>query len=101
MRLRAQAAAVVEKVLEGASLADVLPPVQSQFPDGRDQALLQAICYGVCRWQKKLQAMLDLLLDKPLKAKDHDIYCFLLVGLYQLYDMRIPAHAAVSETVSA
>ena len=39
--------------------------------------------------------------EKPLKEKDQDIYCLLLVGLFQLSDMRVPAHAAVAETVAA
>ena len=43
---------------------------------------------------------LDSLLQKPLKAKDFDLYCLMAVGLYQLKFSRIPAHAAVSETVN-
>jgi 16S rRNA (cytosine967-C5)-methyltransferase len=40
-------------------------------------------------------------LHKPLKPKDKDVYCLLLVGLYQLLDLAIPPHAAVAETVEA
>ena len=64
-------------------------------------ALLQAMCYGVCRWYFRLEAILRQLLEKPLKEKDLDIHMLLLVGLYQLIDMRIPDYAAVGETVAA
>jgi 16S rRNA (cytosine967-C5)-methyltransferase len=99
--LRAAAARVIEKVVEGHSLTEVLPLTITQYTDVRDQRLLQAICYGVCRWYHRLNEILKLLLKKPLKEKDQDIHCLLLVGLYQLNDMRIPEHAVVAETVSA
>ncbi len=64
-------------------------------------ALLQEFCYGVCRWQPRLQFYLQQLMDKPLRAKDLDVQCLLLVGLYQLLFMRTPDHACVNETVAA
>lgn len=63
-------------------------------------SFIQALCYGVCRSFFRLNFFLQQLLDKPLKPKDQDIYCLLLMGLYQLSEMRVPPHAAVSETVS-
>lgn len=101
MNLRAQAANVISKVLAGHSLTEVLAASMTSLADVRDQALLQAICYGVCRWYFRLIFILNQLLEKPLKSKDADIMALLLVGLYQLSDMRIPAYAALSETVAA
>lgn len=99
MNLRAIAAETIFKVvIEGASLSDAMP---EKLSDARDQAFLQALCYGVCRRYFYLDALLQQLMDKPLKAKDQDIYILLLVGLYQLIDMRVPAHAAIAETVDA
>jgi 16S rRNA (cytosine967-C5)-methyltransferase len=84
---------------EGHSLSTLLPhSFQSLAPERR--ALAQELCYGTLRWSPRLQALLDLLLDKPLKAKESDIHSLLLLGLYQLAYMEIPAHAAVSETVA-
>lgn len=95
MNLRADAAKILYQVLfEGRSLAIA-------HTDPRDRAFIQAVCYGVCRCYHRLNAILQLLLEKPLKDKDQDIYCLLLVGLYQLSEMRVPAHAAVAETVAA
>ena len=40
-------------------------------------------------------------MDKPLKNKSRIFHYLILVGLYQLIYTRIPAHAAVAETVNA
>jgi len=102
MNLRSTAARIIyDVIIRGRSLADVLTEESSQYRDPRDRALLQAICYGVCRWYFRLDAILKQLLEKPLKEKDLDIHMLLMVGLYQLSDMRIPEYAAVTETVSA
>lgn len=102
MLIRAAAAQVITRVAhQGKSLTEALNEPSSQFKDHRDQALLQAICFGVCRHYFRLTYWLMQLLDKPLKAKDQDIQALLLVGLYQLAEMRIPDYAAVTETVAA
>jgi len=99
---RAAAARVLAQVLEsGRSLADALPPFQSAFADARDAALLQELAYGTTRWYFRLNALLELLLRKPLKAHDLDIRCLLLTGLYQLDQLSLPQRVAVNETVQA
>jgi|TARA_B100000700_G_scaffold238812_4_gene265362 16S rRNA (cytosine967-C5)-methyltransferase len=67
----------------------------------RDRALLREICYGVCRTLPRLEALAGVLLRSPFKARDTDIQALLLVGIYQLLYLRIPAHAAVGETAGA
>jgi len=95
----AAARALDEVVRHGRSLSTVLPQWQAQVPT-KDRALLQALCYGVCRWYPRLDALLGTLLQKKLKAKDTDVRCLMLLGLYQLIYMRVPDHAAVSATVA-
>lgn len=68
---------------------------------GLNFALLQEYCYGVCRWYGTLDCWATLLLEKPLRKKDTDVHCLVLLGLYQLFFMRTPAHAAINETVAA
>lgn len=68
---------------------------------GVNFALLQEYCYGVCRWYGTLECWAGLLLEKPLRKKDADVHCLVLLGLYQLFFMRTPAHAAINETVAA
>jgi 16S rRNA (cytosine967-C5)-methyltransferase len=98
-QLRALAATILSKLLQQqGSLATLLerPSVDAQeFP------LLQEICFGTCRWFYQLDAMLEQLLEKPLKQKDLDVRCLLLTGLYQLHYLRVPEYAVVNETVAA
>lgn len=101
MNVRAVAARALGRVLsEGQSLATVLPPaLECVTPDQR--GLLQELCYGACRWQPCLQFLLDRLLIRPLAPSEVVVRCLLLIGLYQLWYLRIPEHAAVAETVTA
>jgi 16S rRNA (cytosine967-C5)-methyltransferase len=98
---RAAAAKVISDVLRHHhSLNGILKVAQTALPDN-ETGFCQQLCYGVLRWQPQLQTIADQLLSKPLKAKDSDINALLLCGLYQLRDMRLPEHAALSETVNA
>lgn len=87
-------------VQQGQSLDNALESVLPRLDRGRDQGLMQHLCYGVMRWYPQLEFLLQQLLHKPLKNKDGDLRLLLLLGLYQLRFTRIPAHAAVDETVA-
>lgn len=67
----------------------------------RDRALLRELCYGSLRWHVQLDALIQPLLQKPLKARDNNIAQLLIIGAYQLLHMRIPAHAAIDSAVEA
>ncbi|PCF96878.1 16S rRNA (cytosine(967)-C(5))-methyltransferase RsmB [Vreelandella nigrificans] len=67
----------------------------------RDRSLLKELCYGTCRRLPRLEALAKRLLKQPFKKRDNDVHALLLVGIYQLLYMRIPAHAAVGETAGA
>ncbi|MCK5639456.1 MAG: 16S rRNA (cytosine(967)-C(5))-methyltransferase RsmB, partial [Gammaproteobacteria bacterium] len=102
--LNAQAAAayaVAQIIKNGRSLSQTLPEAIGRLQHPKDQALTQELCYGSLRWWPRLTLIISQLLQKPLKPKDQDIHALLIIGLYQLEYMRIPAHAAVSETVTA
>ncbi|MCW8828308.1 MAG: 16S rRNA (cytosine(967)-C(5))-methyltransferase RsmB [Gammaproteobacteria bacterium] len=97
---RATAVAILTRVVrDGQSLSALLPHSLDALPPER-RALAQELCYGTLRWWPRLEVLLGQLMDKPLKAKEHEIRCLLLSGLYQLAYMDIPPHAAVSETVA-
>lgn len=101
LSVRALAAKIILQVLDqGKSLSALLPEVQSQVK-AQDLPLLQEITFGVCRVLPRLEAILKQLVDKPLKGKTRIVHCLLLVGLYQLLYLRVPAHAAVDEVVNA
>ena len=75
---------VVGKVLDGASLTSVLQETWRDHPSlsGQQRGAIQDISYGTLRSYGQLDALLGLLLKKPLQHQD--LRCLLLVGLYQL-----------------
>ena len=97
---RAAAARALAAVFSGQSLNQALPALLEDVRE-RDRALLQQLCYGTLRSYPRLRALLELLLDKPMKAKDGDVRALLMLGIYQLEETRIPDHAAVAATVGA
>ncbi len=97
--VRLNAAKLLASILkQQGSLSSLLPNASAEV-DERDRPLLQELCYGVCRWQPRLNTYLQQLLQKPLRSKDSDVQALLLMGLYQLIFMRIPDHAALNATV--
>jgi len=100
VNLRLLAAKVLTRVVvDGQSLTFALEKVLPNIPSPQDRSLVQAICYGVCRYYHRLEWLTGELLGKPLK--DVHIRLLILIGLYQLAYMRIKPHAVVSETVGA
>ena len=94
--------AVVKILLQvtqhGRNLPDSIAKYADKIEDS-DKPLVQAMSYGVIRLLPRLEYIADQLISKPLKTKDYDVVLLILTGLYQLIEMRIPDHAAVSETV--
>lgn len=98
---RASAAKAVAGVLSHHhSLSATLPQATHNL-EPADRALAQEISYGVLRHIYALEGYAKQLLKKPFKKKDGDLHALLLGGLYQLHYMRMPDHAALSETVDA
>lgn len=98
---RAVAAQIILQVLDqGKSLSTLIPEAQSQI-EAKDLPLVQEIVFGVCRTLPRLEAVIAQAVEKPLKGKTRLVHCLLLVGLYQLLYMRVPAFAAVDEVVNA
>lgn len=93
---------VVKVLLQVTQHGRNLPDAISNYNDNieeNDRGLIQAMSYGVIRLYPRLKFIAEQLISKPLKKKDQDIVLLILSGLYQLIEMRIPDHAAVSETV--
>lgn len=99
---RALAAQVLVAVLRDQThLTTALKQLRPANLAARDAALVQELSYGTLRFQPRLEFWLARLLNKPLKASDLDVHALLLIGLYQLVAMRVPAHAAVKESAEA
>src|SRR5262249_57347703 len=64
-----------------------------------DAALATELCYGTCRAQGLLDAVLESCMDRPLSEVDGELLDALRLGSYQLLRTRVPPHAAVATTV--
>jgi 16S rRNA (cytosine967-C5)-methyltransferase len=102
LKARSRAASLLAQVInDGKSLSDVLPAALKDITSPSERALVQELVYGTLRWYYRLRALLDHLLRRPFRQRDGDLYCLLLLGLYQLSRMGVPSHVAVNETVQA
>nr|WP_314875335.1 16S rRNA (cytosine(967)-C(5))-methyltransferase RsmB [uncultured Pseudomonas sp.] len=99
MNPRLAAARALAAVLSGKASLNSSLPTQLDKVEERDRGLTQDLAFGTARWQPRLDLLAAQLLQKPFKAADSDVQALLLVGLYQLFYTRIPAHAAIGETV--
>lgn len=87
---------VLRKVHQGGYASDLLLKHSAKL-DSRDAALASEIVFGCLRYQ----AQLDHVIGRLATAKlDPEVRIALRMGIYQLrYLERVPAHAAVSESV--
>ncbi len=88
-------AVLIQKHKAKASIEHI---ISEQNWEPRDAALLREMVYGVLRYYYALEADVSRFIKQ--KPEDHSRIA-LLLGAYQLRHMRIPDHAAVSETVAA
>ena len=94
---RVAAARSISAVSAGKSLERAL----GAYRDHPERSLIFELCYGVVRHWFSLSEQLDARLKTPLRKKDLDLYCLILVGSYQLQNSAIADHAAVNLTVEA
>ena len=99
MNPRLAAAKALAAVLSGKASLNSSLPTQLDKVEDRDRGFTQDLAFGSARWQPRLSALAEKLLQKPFKSADADVEALLLVGLYQLLYTRVPAHAAIGETV--
>ena len=90
---------LAEVIHDGRSLTAALKATIRCVNAERDAALVREICFGVMRWLPRLEQIADELLERPLRRRDADVRLIILIGIYQLEYTRIPAHAAVHESV--
>lgn len=96
---RIQAFDTLLKVAGGGYASDLLA---ASTLSARDAALASEIVFGVLRFQGQLDFLIEHLSGRPAAKLDLAVRLALRMGIYQLrYLDRIPAHAAVSESVEA
>jgi 16S rRNA (cytosine967-C5)-methyltransferase len=85
---------------EGAYASDVLHVELGPRVTAENAALATEITFGVLRWRRLLDFLLDRHLKKPVAQLDLAVALALRIGLYQLRFLGgIPARAAVNESV--
>jgi 16S rRNA (cytosine967-C5)-methyltransferase len=93
------ASGAVGRVLAGRSLDAELAAVWARHPQlaERERAALQDLAYGTLRFLGFLEALLDELLERPLR--DARLRALLLTALYQLEHTRAAPYAVVDHAV--
>lgn len=67
---------------------------------GRDAAFATELTYGTLRLRGRYDAVVELAAGRPVAAIDAPVRDLLRLGAHQILAMRVPPHAAVSETVA-
>jgi 16S rRNA (cytosine967-C5)-methyltransferase len=92
---------VLREVDESDAYANlVLPPLlRERHIRGRDAGFATELTYGTLRLRGRYDAILSTCVDRPLPGLDPALLDVLRLGAHQVLGMRVPVHAAVSETV--
>lgn len=93
---------MIRRVVEGGAYSNLaLRGALSSSPlAARDRDLATELVYGTLRRLPSLDHALGPLTDRPLGRADPSALAALRLGAYQILHTRIPAHAAVDETVA-
>lgn len=96
------AAEVLIDVLLGESYSNLLLPkkLATSSLNERDRALVTELVYGTIRLKGRHDARISRVSDRSLTEIDPKVLVLLEMGVHQLRELRIPDHAAVSETVT-
>lgn len=99
---RSAAFDVLLAVEESDSYANLLLPplLRERRIVGRDAAFATELAYGTLRMQGRYDAIITNAAGRPVGDLDPPIRIALRLGVHQLLATRVPAHAAVSETVA-
>nr|WP_261765405.1 transcription antitermination factor NusB [Actinotalea fermentans] len=99
---RAVAYEVLREVADSDAYANlVLPPLlRRRGISGRDAAFATELAYGTLRLRGRYDAVLALATERPVTSIDAPLLDVLRLGVHQVLGMRVPPHAAVSETVA-
>lgn len=93
---------VMQAVATEDSYANLVMPksIRAHRLDHRDAGFATELTYGTLRNQGYYDAILVHCVDRPLEKIDQKILTALRLGTHQLVSMRVPAHAALNQTVA-
>jgi 16S rRNA (cytosine967-C5)-methyltransferase len=97
---RACAYAIVRRVFEEDAFADRALHGEARDLDPRDRALAMRLAYGTVQRRATLDHVIERLAGRPVGKLEPAVLAALRLGAFQLVFLdRIPAHAAVAESV--
>ena len=99
---RATVFEVLRSVAESDAYANLVLPkaIRSHRLDHRDAGFATELTYGTLRHQGTYDAILRHCVDRPLEKVGTTTLIVLRMGVHQLLNMRVPAHAALNQSVS-
>ena len=99
---RATVFEVLRSVAESDAYANLVLPkaIRSHRLDHRDAGFATELTYGTLRHQDTYDAILSRCVDRPLEKVGTTTLIVLRMGVHQLLNMRVPAHAALNQSVS-
>lgn len=93
---------ILQEIEDGAYSNLILDQKLKGIAAKRDRALITELVYGVLRQRNRLDYLIKKLVSRPMAQLELIVILALRVGLYQLIFLdRVPARAAVNETVNA
>jgi len=92
---------LLNKVTTEDAYANLLMPalLRKSGLDSRESAFAQELAFSTIRWQYTYDCILNTVSSRPVDQIDPTLLNALRLGAHQLLNMRVPAHAALSETV--
>ena len=92
---------LVAQVNRGGAFANLrLPELLAESNlEQRDRAFATELSYGTLRMQGKHDYAITKKIDRPFAELDEKVVDILRLGVHQIFEMRVPIHAAVGETV--
>ena len=100
--MRALAFELLRRVAEDDSYANLLLPklLSDAKVDSRDAGFIQELAFGTLRNKLLYEKIIELASAREIRTIDSHALIVLLLGSHQILGMRVPAHAAINESVN-
>ena len=100
-KTRAAAARTIAAVRFGGRSLDQALASEAEALQPAQRPLHAELCYGALRHYRALEHLMAALMKKPLARRERQVHGLLMAGIYELWRLNTPTHAAVAETVNA
>jgi 16S rRNA (cytosine967-C5)-methyltransferase len=100
--MREVAYELLRRVSEDDAYANLILPklLKDARVDSRDAGFIQELGFGAIRNQRLYELIIESASKRDFSAIEPEARSILLLGIHQLLGMRVPAHAAINETVN-